>query len=427
MIYAGVSRWAAIATLLLGVGVMGGCSEILKSEAPQLIEESVLQQPANAPVIVAGVVADFECAFAQYIAVMGTVADEFSDSQANAAIWDIDRRTSFASTALYATGLCGGFGGVYTPVSAARFQADNTLKLLDGWTDAEVPGRAALIARVAAYAGYALVLLGEGFCSSAIDVGPELTPAQVFALAEERFTRAITTTPSGATGDSLRYLALVGRARARINQGKRAEAATDAALVPNGFVFNARYSAASGRSENRVFRVNNTSGQITVDASYRGLTIGGVADPRVPVVDAGRGGSAPQVRLFSQNKYASLSAPIPIATWREALLIRAEAAVESGNITGAVGFINQLRQRTGVGLPAYTASDAAAVRTQIIEERRRELFLESHRLYDTIRFNVPLNPAAGAPFPNGGGTYGNNKCLPLPDIERLNNPNIPDA
>lgn len=32
--------------------------------------------------------------------------------------------------------------------------------------------------------------------------------------------------------------------------------------------------------------------------------------------------------------------------------------------------------------------------------------------------------AAGAPFPVGGGTYGDNKCLPLPDVERLNNPTL---
>lgn len=423
----GAKRSAMVATLILSIAAISGCDEILKSEAPQLIEETVLQQPANAPVIVAGVVADFECALGQYVAVMGTVTDEFSDSQANAAIWDIDRRTSFPSTGLYSTGLCGGFGGVYTPVSSARYQADNTLTLLDGWTDEQVPGRTTFIARVAAYAGYSLILLGEGFCSSAIDVGPEMTPAQVFALAEARFTRAIATatTVGGVTGDSLRYFALVGRARARINQGKRTEAASDAALVPNGFIFNARYSAASGRSENRVFRVNNTGGTVTVDVSYRGLTVDGAADPRVPVVDAGRGGSFPQIRLFSQTKYTSLVAPIPIATWREALLIRAEAAVESGNVAGAVGFINQLRQR--VSLPAYASFDAAAVRAQLVEERRRELFLEGHRLFDTIRYNVPLNPAPGAPYPNGGGTYGSNKCLPLPDIERLNNPNIPDV
>ena len=40
------------------------------------------------------------------------------------------------------------------------------------------------------------------------------------------------------------------------------------------------------------------------------------------------------------------------------------------------------------------------------------------------RFNVPFNPAVGVAFPNKGGTYGNTRCLPLPDVERFNNPNI---
>ncbi len=408
-----------VVTLLAGAS---GCREILKADAPQLIEESSLTRSNNAPVIVAGAVGDFECAFASYVAVMGTVSDEFADSQANAAIWDLDRRTSFAQTSLYSTGTCGGFGGVYTPVATARYQADNALKLLEGWTDAEVESRGNQMARMAAYAGYSLILLGEGFCSAAIDLGPEMTPAQVFALAEQRFGRALQLALPGIVGDSLRSLARVGRARALTNQNKLAAADADAALVPAGFVFNARYSSSSGRSENRVFRGNNTNGTVTVDPSFRNQTVGGQADPRVPVADAGRGGSFPQIRLWVQNKYTSLTASIPIATFREAILIRAEAATAAGNAVAAVDFINQGRTRNG--LPPYASADLAAIRTQIIEERRRELFLESHRLFDTIRFGVPLNPAPGTPFPVGGGTYGDNKCLPLPDVERLNNPSL---
>ncbi len=404
------------------VATLTGCNEILKVSAPQLIEEASLTQANNAPVIVAGAVGDFECAFASYIAVMGTVSDEFSDSQANAAIWDLDRRTNFPQTGLYSTGTCGGFGGVYTPVATARFQADNAIKLLDGWTDAQVDTRQNLIARMAAYAGYSLILLGEGFCSAAIDLGPEMTPAQLFVLAEQRFSRTLSVATAGATGDSLRTLARIGRARARTDQNKLAEADADAALVPANFTFNARYSSSSGRSENRVFRANNTNGTVTVDATFRSQTVGGQADPRVPVADAGRGGSFPQIRLFVQNKYSSLNAPIPIATFREAILIRAEAAAAAGNAATAVGFINQGRTRNA--LPAYASTDLTAIRAQILDERRRELFLESHRLFDTIRFAVPLNPAPGAVFPVGGGTYGDNKCLPLPDVERLNNPTL---
>ena len=415
------TRVYAVGALMMAGGLTA-CEKLLEAEAPQLIEEATLQQPTNAPVMVSGLVADFECAFAAYIATLGSISDEFRDSQANADTWQLDRRTNTPSGGIYATNTCGGFAA-YTPVSIARYQADNTARLLEEWTDEEVPNRATLLARSYAYAGYSLILLGEGFCSAAIDVGPELTPAQVFAEAEERFTSVLSTVAaaSSASNDSLRNLALVGRARARINQRKFAEAAADAALVPDNFTFNARYSATVPRAENRIFRMNNTNGSMTVDSTFRGLTIGGTPDPRVPVTDAGRGGSQQSVRLWVQNKYTALNSPIPIASWREALLIRAEAAAEAGNVAQAVGFINQLRTR--VSLPAFAATTAAEVRTQIPEERRRELFLESHRMYDTIRFNLPLVPAAGAIF-HAGGTYGNQKCLPLPDIERLNNPNL---
>ena len=408
------ARGTRAAVVTLATGALVACGTLLEVEAPSRILEQTLLQPSNATVLVAGAVADFECALGNFVLTGGTLADEFADAQANAATWDIDRRTNFPATALFATGGCGGFG-VYTPLSIARFQADQALRLLDKWTDAEVPGRAALQAQAAAFAGYSYVLMGEMFCSCAFDLGPELQPGGVFALAEERFTRVINAT--GAPAD-LRNLAFVGRARARINQGKRTEAAADAAQVPAGFVYTAKTTAAAGRAENRIFRFNNTTGTVTVDSQFRAQRVGDTPDPRVNVTDAGRGGSLPAVRLWVQNKYRSLSDPIPMATWREAVLIRAEVA---GGQT-AVQLINQLR--TASNLPAFSSTVETQIQAQVREERRRELFLEGHRLFDTIRFNLPLVPAAGSVFPNGGGNYGSNKCLPLPDVERLNNPNI---
>jgi hypothetical protein len=44
-------------------------------------------------------------------------------------------------------------------------------------------------------------------------------------------------------------------------------------------------------------------------------------------------------------------------------------------------------------------------------------------LGDAIRFNAALNPAAATAYP-GGGTYGTQVCLPLPDVEKQNNPNF---
>jgi hypothetical protein len=35
-----------------------------------------------------------------------------------------------------------------------------------------------------------------------------------------------------------------------------------------------------------------------------------------------------------------------------------------------------------------------------------------------------MTPAAGSAYPGGGGTYGSLNCFPLPDVERINNPNV---
>ena len=64
---------------------------------------------------------------------------------------------------------------------------------------------------------------------------------------------------------------------------------------------------------------------------------------------------------------------------------------------------------------------AAELTAALIEERRRELFLESQHLGDLIRYNLPFNPTSGTTYP-GGGTYGTQRCMPLPEVESLNNP-----
>jgi hypothetical protein len=110
---------------------------------------------------------------------------------------------------------------------------------------------------------------------------------------------------------------------------------------------------------------------------------------------------------------------MPVARYAEARLIIAEVM---GGQT-AVDIVNALRAPHG--LPSYTGPiDAASIRGLIIEERRRELFVEGFRLHDIHRFELPLLPAPGTDFPAKGGTYGNTTCLPLPDVERYNNPNI---
>jgi hypothetical protein len=391
----------------------------LDQEAPSRVLSGTLYVPANAQLLVTSTISDFECALANYIVAGGLVGDELIDAQLSQVGWDYDRRTIVPALTSYASFQCGGtqVPGYYTPISIARATADQILVALEGWTDADVPGRADLIATAAAHAGYALLLLGESACTAAIDGGPEMTREELFAEAESRFTKGLT-----ATNAEILNMARVGRARTRLNLKNYAGAKADAVLVPETFVRLANYSAASFRRENLVNTQLFRGGFSSVDPSFRDLTVAGTPDPRVPVVNSGVVGQDRVTTVWRTTKYPTSSSPIPIASGDEAILIAAEADLETGNVAAAVTAINILRTKSG--LPAYGGGTAAEVRAQLIEERRRELFLEGQRLNDIIRFNIPLSPAAGTPFPVKGGVYGNQICFPLPDLERNNNPTL---
>jgi hypothetical protein len=199
----------------------------------------------------------------------------------------------------------------------------------------------------------------------------------------------------------------------RLNLNKKAEAATDARAVPQGFIQNATRSTANERRWNRSYAEGQRNFYISVDPRYRTLLVEGVPDTRVRATDAGRNGHDGVTRVFFQQKYTSEAAAIPIATWREAQLIIAEA--EGGQ--NAVDAINRLR--TAANLPLFSSTDPVAIQQQVREERRRELFLEGHRFNDLLRFGLPFDTGVN----HKGVTYGDTKCLPLPDAERLNNPN----
>jgi hypothetical protein len=415
------------AMLLAGLLALGACDSLLDVDTPSRIPADELENPAYAPLLVNGAVGDFECAFGAYVVLGGLIGEELVDATQTADRYPYDRRDINPADRRYATLDCVGLG-VYTPLNTARASADNTLARLEEWTDAEVPRRTELMARAATYAGYSLTLLGEGFCSATISSlddagrlihGTELQPAQVLAEAEARFGRALAAAealPAGAVRDSLLAFARVGRARARLDLGRYAEARADAALVPAGFVKNVSAAGSTARRENRVWAQNGASSEATsVGPRYRGL-----GDPRVPATDRNKT-SVTGVALWRQDKYGAAATPIPLATYEEARLIMAEADARANALDSAIEILDESRARGGQ--EPFAGSTQAEVMAEVIDQRRRELFLESHHLGDAIRFGISLQPAAGTTY-HGGGTYGSSTCLPLPDVERLNNPNL---
>ncbi len=156
-----------------------------------------------------------------------------------------------------------------------------------------------------------------------------------------------------------------------------------------------------------------------MDPASRDLTTEGVIDPRAAVVKLSTRPADNRSVMYGPAKFTSDGSPLRVATYDEAQLILAEVA----GGTQAATIINGLRD--AASLPHYTgATDPASIRQLITNERQRALFVEGFRNYDIQRFAIPLTPAPGTPYPIKGGNYGNTTCLPLPDIERFNNPAV---
>lgn len=419
---------AAVAAVALACNT----SRLLDVNAPNAVPVTLFDAPTSATLMANSAIGDFECAIGAAVVVEGVISDDLADAELGAAQWPYDRRDANTQTnGIYGTSGCSSNQGpgIYTPLSTARWDADNALTKLTGWTDAQVPNRTSLIAQMNLYAGFSYAMMGMSMCSAAFDMGPTVDQKGMFALAEKRFSDAITTGQTAGLTNVVNA-AYVGRARVRLYQGNTSGAATDAAAVPKGFVYNASTDASDGggRRGNRLYAALQQTGNYTVEtASLTLKTENGEVDPRAAVVTTNTRPADSRSTIYAPAKYSSGVAanntvgdaiPLPIARYEEAQLILAEAQGGSAAVT----IINTMR--AAVSLKGYTGpTDAASIKNLIIDERRRVLFAEGFRNYDIQRFSIPFNPAVGTAYPRVGGSYGNTTCLPMPDIERLNNPN----
>jgi hypothetical protein len=405
----------------------------LSVEPASRIPAELVENVRTAQLLSDGAVGDFECAFNAYTTQGGIIGEEFIYAQQTASRTPYDRRSTIPTDADYGNNSCQGLG-VYTPLHVARYSNENLLRLLELATDEEVaagpgaPDRTNLMAIAGAHAGYAYVLLGEGFCSMAvstlnldktIDYGGEISRDSVFRLAIVRFTDAIAAADAAGNA-SIETMAYLGRARAKLALEDYAGARADALQVPPGYVRNITASGTIGRRQNRIAAENSaTSRSISVGPPYRSM-----GDLRVPVTATALV-SATGITHYYQTKYATMATAIPFATYEEAQLIIAEADIRANDLPAALPILEASRTRGGQG--TFTGTTQDDYLAELIDQRRRELFAESHHLGDIIRFTaegrLTLAPAAGTDY-HFGGKYGDQLCLPLPAVERQNNPVI---
>jgi len=437
----GVCRRRGVGAILLALCCTApACDfgDILSVHVPGRVQEGALNDPRLAPTLAASVVADLECAWNNYVAAAALIGDEFVQASGNLNQRNWASRRITADDAAMAQGSCRQPYGIYTPLQTARFQAEDIFKRLEGFTDAQVPGRIALEAQVRAYGAFALVALAEGFCQMALDGGPLMTPRDVLALAEQRFTEAIDLAAQ-ANNQDIENMARVGRARVRLDLENFTGTIADASQVPAGYVkYATRDQSDLRRYDALCENITCPQGRnATVAPNYRAVTWAGVADPRVAVTTTGQlAFDNVQVHYYPKNRHTSRGYPLLLASYKEARLFLAEAAARTNDLPTARQLINDMHAEAGILAYDSSGTDTQEqVIAQVIEERRRELFTEGgHRLNDHLRFrgtawNIPFKGEPGSIHPNGvddtGLPYGTTTCFPLPTVEVIGNPNIP--
>ncbi len=310
-------------------------------------------------------------------------------------------------------------------------------------------------ARILLYAGYANKLMGENFCCAVIDGGSPTSGADYFDRALVNFNEAITVASSAGKSD-LSTAAKAGRAAVYVWQGKWSDAVADADAVLSaggdnfkyemGYfdtygidVYNRIYYASSGDGPYRANTVwhtayekyNQETGDYRVGFKYTEKAGGvdwtdlGGTTYQIESGDATVNGKI--IPWLPQQKHSKRNSPMRLSSSQEMYLIKAEAALNNGDVSGAVTNINKVRNLAGVD--PITASDAAAGWTMFKRERGIELWLEGRRLGDMRRWASASAPGSYHSYETTnweGNSYSPpNLSFPIGQSEMDTNPNVP--
>ena len=422
------NRQLVCSLALLAMVSLGACDtldELLEAELPGQVTSGALDAPELAETLVAGAQADFECGFQGHLlGVEAGFANVFQYVIFQIEMIRIANRQD--RTLEHGVGECASNRDpIWFIMHRGRAQAaDAADRILNRMDPAQVNDLDFLVGKAYAYEGYATQILAEAWCEMVLDgSGTPMSRTDAMAVAEDRFTSALQYAQAALTGgraaeaQDIVDLALVGRARSRLNQGDVSGALADAEQVTPGFTYYATYETSPARRASMVERLEDG---FNVHPRDRNLMVGGVPDPRVPIEDIGLHPSSGVGAWIVQRKYADDGTDIPFASWREAQLMIAEL-----DPARTVAIINSLRSDpTGLPpgvdpsawpLPAYVDAGPAANAAAVLEERRRELYLQGVAMGDAQRTGSYSTWDTGVSPVNA--PIGNLTCLPIPEVE----------
>lgn len=449
------SRAAMLAVLVAASGVLAGCESFMEVENPGAVEPPSLEEQQYIPLMVGGVIGDFQPAFAWTALWSGVFTDELRNHQGFFENVEIDRRDVNDGNGTYIL-------AVYNGLHRSRFLADSVAARLQVMLG-DSAGANVDRARVLAYAGYAWTLLGEQYCETPINRSAPVPSDQLLREALARFdaaiqvgtaartaaasiTNATTRARRIASADSMINFARVGAARAALNLSaydpsarqraiQYAQAVTPAytSEASRGFEFRAQYSR---EGERYTRRSSNPFWEFLPDGrwfSMSGTPFENLKDPRVPhsdtltlMADGTRRYLPRSPTAFSTYNStlngASFDAnsSIRVASALEARYVIAEA---EGLNAANLAFLNQRRTVGGMAALPGTTSQAdymAALR----EQRARDFYLDGHRLGDLRRYkkqgiNDPRHQLpSGSYYGSATVQFGDQECWPIPALDQ---------
>ncbi|GAC1652286.1 MAG: hypothetical protein NVS4B3_14290 [Gemmatimonadaceae bacterium] len=443
------------------------CRDFLKAENPGAIPAERLRDTTFIPLMVNGVIGEFQPTHAVVAYYSALFADELRNHHVYFEEGLINQRRVSPENGTFSFFL-------YTPMQRARWLADSVagrFRALEG----DSASRDLRLARVYAYSGYSLIDLAETECAAPIGTSAQLysrsyTSAELFRFAAERFdsTLKIAAASAAAAGrvasptastravikgaDSLRNLASVGAARAYLGIGDAAKAqqyASQVAAIVGSTDFEFRVyfneTVSLGRLNNP-FAQRMSGGAGLTTGSISGTPFLGIDDARVPYPTDASG--APVARPTMSGTWVVPNSPpafstftgaqpggdfayggyLRLASLLEAKYILAEIGGPTGSNLGGVANIDFVESRR-TAFPSSTAVTPTNPTTyfdNLRDQRRRDFYLDGHRLGDLRRYkdrySLDLFPK-GSYFGSTTVTFGNQTCWPLSLAELTNNPN----
>lgn len=279
---------------------------------------------------------------------------------------------------------------------------------------------------------------------------PFATQTAAYAAVQKLLDEAITHFQAGTTteardlnfsGDGAKWTVACNSLKARyllhtLSYAGAVSSAAQGIAAASGTV-NSKYTTTTGEySPWGHWTLTEVGEPIRANKYYVDLLRSETGDKRLAIFLSGRGGATSVVgfdmygdlggstdektptKAAGLNKYGPYSAPFPLISYEENLLIRAEGKARTGDLAGAVADLNVIR--TTAGLTSKAVGDfpnAAALISEILKQKYLQLFLEGQDYHDMRR----VNKTDGTPIRRTG--------IPprwlYPESEIITNPNVP--